>query len=132
MRTYTCFTPVFLKAHRFALSPFASNSGRRVVFNGCTKQEFSEFRWYNWELNAMSALYRTYSFAPSRKPYQIGLLLTHKNGDHGAISVTKRSCSDLGIVSYRIGFCHSSSLCERSLLLRRFVFLIVETSAKRE
>ena len=109
MRTYAYFIPVFLKVHRFALSPFASNSGRRAVFNGCTKQEFSEFRWYNRELNAISALYRIYSFAPSRKLYQIGALFTHKNGDHGAISVTKRSCSDLGIVDY-----------EQSLFFLRF------------
>ena len=109
MRTYAYFTPVFLKVHRFALSPFASNSGRRAVFNGCTKQEFSEFRWYNRELNAMSALYGIYSFAPSRKLYQIGALFTHKNGDHGAISVTKRSSSDLGIVDY-----------EQSLFFLRF------------
>ena len=109
MRTYTYFTRVFLKVHRFALSPFASNSGRRVAFNCCTKQEFSEFRWYNWELNAMSVLYRIYSFAPSRKLYQIEPLLAHKNGDHGAISVTKRSCSDLGIVESLFFFRFSES-----------------------
>ena len=32
-------------------------------------------------------------FAPARKPYQIGLLFTHKNGDRGAISVTERRCA---------------------------------------
>ena len=57
----------------------------------------------------MSALYRIYSFAPSRKLYQIGALFAQKNGDHGAISVTKRSCSDLGIVD-----------CEQSLFFFRF------------
>ena len=29
-------------------------------------------------------------FTPARKPYQIGSLLTHKNGDFGAISVTEQ------------------------------------------
>ena len=57
----------------------------------------------------MSVLYRIYSFAPSWKLYQIGPLFAHKNGDHGAISVTKRSCSDLGIVD-----------CEQSLFFFRF------------
>ena len=33
------------------------------------------------------------AFAPSRKPYRIGLLFTHKNDDFSAISVTKRSCA---------------------------------------
>ena len=33
-------------------------------------------------------------FAPARKPYQIGLLFTHKNGDRGAISVTWSLISD--------------------------------------
>ena len=37
--------------------------------------------------------------------YWIRLLFTHKNGDYRAISRTKRSC--YGIVTYRIGFCHS-------------------------
>ena len=41
---------------------------------------------------AMFAL-RWIAFAPARKSYRIGLLLTHKNGDFGAISVTKRSCA---------------------------------------
>ena len=35
------------------------------------------------------------AFAPARKPYQIGLLFTHKNGDFGAISVTAQSCAAL-------------------------------------
>ena len=41
---------------------------------------------------AMFTLYRI-AFAPTRKPYRIGLLLftRHKNGDFGAISVRKRS-----------------------------------------
>ena len=30
---------------------------------------------------------------PARKPYRIGLLFTHKNGDFGAISLTERSCA---------------------------------------
>ena len=34
-------------------------------------------------------------FAPARKPYQIGSLLTHKNGDCRAISVTEQCCSAL-------------------------------------
>ena len=34
--------------------------------------------------------YKVQLFAPARKPYQIGLPFTHKNGDFGAISVTER------------------------------------------
>ena len=34
-------------------------------------------------------------FTPARKPYQIGSLLTHKNGDCRAISVTEQCCSAL-------------------------------------
>ena len=38
------------------------------------------------------ALFTIYgiAFTPARKPYWIGLLFTHKNGDFGAISVTER------------------------------------------
>ena len=36
---------------------------------------------------AMFTLYQI-PLAPVRKPYRIGLLLTHKKGDFGAISVT--------------------------------------------
>ena len=32
-------------------------------------------------------------FAPAQKPYRIGILLTYRNGDFGAISVTERSCA---------------------------------------
>ena len=35
------------------------------------------------------------AFAPARKPYRIGILFTHKNGDFGAISVKERSCAPL-------------------------------------
>ena len=38
-------------------------------------------------------LYRK-GFAPAPKPYRIGLLFTHNNGDFGAISVTERSCTE--------------------------------------
>ena len=31
-------------------------------------------------------------FEPAQKPYQIGILFTHKNGSFGAISVKERSC----------------------------------------
>ena len=30
---------------------------------------------------------------PARRPYRMGLRLTHKNGDFGTISVTERNCS---------------------------------------
>ena len=40
----------------------------------------------------MFTVYRI-AFAPTRKPYRIGLVFTHKNGDFGAISVTERSCA---------------------------------------
>ena len=33
--------------------------------------------------------------APARKPYQIGLLFTHKNGDFSGISATERICAAL-------------------------------------
>ena len=42
-------------------------------------------------LQSMLTLYRI-AFAPARKSYQIGFLLTHKNGNFGAISVIDRSC----------------------------------------
>ena len=38
----------------------------------------------------MFALHRI-AFAPVRKPYRIGILFTHKNGDFDAISATERS-----------------------------------------
>ena len=46
------------------------------------------------------------SVAPARKPYWIGPLLTCKNGDFGAISVTERSCAaqiSKCRITYRIG-----------------------------
>ena len=48
------------------------------------------------------------AFAPARKPYQIGLLFTQKNGDLGVVSVMERSCSRPIVerkwrVTYRIG-----------------------------
>ena len=56
----------------------------------------------------MFTLYRWYriAFAPKRKPFQIGLLFTHKNGDFGAISVTERSWAFRSLkwrVTYRTG-----------------------------
>ena len=33
------------------------------------------------------------AFAPPQKSYRVGLLLTHKNGCDGAISLTERSCA---------------------------------------
>ena len=42
---------------------------------------------YNDQINAMLTLYRI-TLAPARKPYRIGLLFTHNNGDLGEISVT--------------------------------------------
>ena len=41
---------------------------------------------------AMTTLYLK-DLAPAQKPYRIGLLLTHRNGDFRAVSVTKRSCT---------------------------------------
>ena len=35
------------------------------------------------------------AFAPPRESYRIKLLVTHKNGDFGAISVTERNRVDL-------------------------------------
>ena len=39
------------------------------------------------------------AFAPARKPYRIGGLFTHKNGDFGAISLTDRSCACADVYS---------------------------------
>ena len=38
-------------------------------------------------------VFKPYQIAltPARKPHRTGLLITHKNGDFGAISVTERS-----------------------------------------
>ena len=48
----------------------------------------------NWLAKAIFTLLRVnIAFAPAWKPYRIGLLFTHKNGDFGAISVTGRSCA---------------------------------------
>ena len=43
-------------------------------------------------IKAMFTHYRI-AFAPARKPNQIGLLFTQKNGDLGVVSVMERSCS---------------------------------------
>ena len=64
-------------------------------------------------------------FAPARKPYQIGSLLTHKNGDFGAISVTEQCCAapifkvDSHCLLYQIAFrdCTFSSAPQRSFLV---------------
>ena len=51
------------------------------------------------------------AFARTRKSYRIGLLLTHKNGDFGAISVSGRSCTAPVMREHRpywIGFCRHS------------------------
>ena len=41
----------------------------------------------------MFALYQI-AFAPSKKPYWIGLLFIHRNGDFGGIFVTEGSCAE--------------------------------------
>ena len=47
--------------------------------------------------NKSKAVFTIYqiAFAPAKKPYRIGLLFSHKNGDYGAISVTERGCAAL-------------------------------------
>ena len=45
----------------------------------------------------------------TRKPYQIGLLLKHKNDHFGTISETERSCSAPILKLVEIGFCHDHS-----------------------
>ena len=40
-------------------------------------------------LKAMFTLSDRIAFLTAQKPYRMGLLLTHKNGDFGAISVTE-------------------------------------------
>ena len=45
---------------------------------------------YNDEINVMLTLYRI-TLAPAPKPYRIGLLFTHDNGDLGEISLTDGS-----------------------------------------
>ena len=49
------------------------------------------------------------ALAPARKPYQKGLLFTHKNGGFGAISVTERSCVTFrwSVNRYRSGRTHT-------------------------
>ena len=52
----------------------------------------------------------------SVRPYRIGLLFSHENGDFGAISVTKRSCVDPiskveSHISDRCSQCHTKSIC---------------------
>ena len=66
-------------------------------------------------------------FAPARKPYQIGSLLTHKNGDCRAISETEQCCAalifkvDSHCLLYQIAFrdCTFSSAPQRSFWCRR-------------
>ena len=45
------------------------------------------------DVKAMFSLYLV-AFAPAPKPYRIGLLFTHKNGDFGAISKVESHISD--------------------------------------
>ena len=45
-----------------------------------------------WQAQNKS-LFTLYSFCTAKKSYRIGILLTHKNGCGGAISVTGRSCA---------------------------------------
>ena len=56
-----------------------------------------QFRYFS-EL-ALGYVHTTMSywkvFTPARKPYKIGPLLTHKNGDCRAISATKQCCAAL-------------------------------------
>ena len=54
---------------------------------------------------------RITAFARARKSYRKWLLLTHKNGDCGAISVSGRSCAAPSTREHRpygIGFCRHS------------------------
>ena len=60
---------------------------------------------------SVHTIIRITAFARERKSYRIGLLLTHKNGDFGAISVSGRSCAAPVMRVYRpywIGFCRHS------------------------
>ena len=60
-------------------------------------------------LKAMFTVYRI-AFALALKPYAIGLLFTHKNGDFSAISVRKRSCAALiSKIESHIGYNISSN-----------------------
>ena len=59
-------------------------------------------------------------FRPSVRPYRIGLLFSHKNGDFGAISITQRSCAEPiskveSHISDRCSHCHTKSI--RSFVL---------------
>ena len=57
----------------------------------------------------MFTVYRI-ALAPALKPYAIGLLLTHKNGDFSGISVRKRSCVALiSKIELHIGYNISSN-----------------------
>ena len=48
---------------------------------------------YTRRLSATDLVFKPYQIAltPARKPHRTLLLITHKNGDFGAISVTERS-----------------------------------------
>ena len=70
-------------------------------------------------------------FRPSVRPYRIGLLFSHKNGDFGAISITQRSCADPiskveSHISDRCSHCHTKSI--RSFV-RSFVCSFVRSLA---
>ena len=61
---------------------------------------------------SLHTIIRITAFAQARKSYRKGLLLTHKNGDFGAISVSGRSCAAPVMRVYRpygIGFCRHSA-----------------------
>ena len=62
----------------------------------------------------------------TRKPYQIALLFTHKNGAFGPISVTQRSCGGAEVEkgSPHIGkvSVHSLGLCEHVCALYLIAF----------
>ena len=62
---------------------------------------------------SLHTIIRITAFAQARKSYRKGLLLTHKNGDFGAIfnSVSGRSCTAPVMREHRpygIGFCRHS------------------------
>ena len=62
----------------------------RKIERCCNKANLDELdSLTSYLLTAERTLYQT-SLARARKPYRIGLLFTHKNGDCGAISIIER------------------------------------------
>ena len=61
----------------------------RYIFLG------GDFVWWRCDQIPFTLHEIPVALAPSREPYQIALLITHKNGDFGAVSATEIRRVDL-------------------------------------